>query len=158
MFGTLTLHPCVIFDQSWRPIFKWRVNPLCQQEQSNCRTGQLNVRAMKLAALRCSPLLSVAQTLHRFRPPASCSAQADSCLLTSVCAGIQRPPPFPSLTHHTHLPQTSRWVDMGPPAVQPPRIHRTNLGQNKVLYRFFLQWSPGVNARGTKKPLKKRKT
>ena len=147
MIGKLTFHPCAIFDESWPPI--WRVNPLCQQEQCNCRTGQLNEAG-------CSPLPKLSTVSGRRRPalPKLTHVSAHQC----VCAGIQRPPPFPSLTHHTHLPQTPRWVDMGPPAVQPPRIHRTNLGQNKVRYRFFLQWSPGVNARGTKKPLKKWKT
>ena len=102
-------------------------------------------------------LSSSVQHPNRVRPSASSPAQADSCLLTSQCVCCYPTPPSTDspptiLTCPCQPPQPP--VDMGPRGAAP-RI-RTNLGQNKVLYRFFSPMVPRALMRaGERKTVEK---
>ena len=140
------------------------MNAPCQQ-QSHCRTEQLSW-TMKLAALRspdyeagCWVQLRTMKLGALHSPPKSQPCPAAGVLLPKLThvssASVCWYPTPPSPDSPAPTPTRSIWV----PAVHPRIRHSTNLGQNKVLYRFFSPMVPRALMRGEqKKSLKKQKT
>ena len=97
----------------------------------------VQLRTMKLGALRSPPKSQPCPAAGVLLPKLTHVSSASVCWYPT--------PPSPDSPAPT--PTRSIWV----PAVHPRIRHSTNLGQNKVLYRFFSPMVPRALMRGERK-------